>query len=297
MMLATISRHAAMNLAMTGRLAGTTIGRLAGVAAFVALLAGCAGRNAPPEASAPPVLNEPARRAEYLSEVAAGGPGAADAAYALAGSYWRSHKADSSRIFLEQTLTLDPHHGPALAWLSRLLYEEGEIERGITLLEPAIAAEGPVHPEVLTNMALLKLAWGESETAATLLARAIAEHPGYAPAHGNLGYFHLQNGDMERAASELTRAIALDSKVPEYHNNLGIVHRKQQKFAEAGRDFDRALDLDPDFREAHHNLALLYKLYLADPERARNHFRQFIALGGQADAEVQALFRVGEETN
>ncbi len=289
MTFATISRCDAMTWAM--------LRRLAGGAALAMALAGCAGRNAPPEASVPPVRDERARRADYLSEVAAGGPGAADAAYALAGSYWRSHKADSARVFLEQTLALDPHHAPALAWLSRLYYEEGEIERGITLLEPEIPAEGPVHPEVLTNMALLKLAWGETETAATLLTRAISEHSQYAPAHGNLGYLHLQNGDLERAASELTRAIELDSKMPEFHNNLGIVHRKQQKFAEAARDFERALNLDPDFREAHHNLALLYKLYLSDPERARNHFRQFIALGGQADAEVQALFRVVEETN
>jgi Flp pilus assembly protein TadD len=269
--------------------------RLAGVAAFAACLSGCAGRNVPPEVSAPPV-DERARRAGYLSEVAAGGPGAADAAYALATSYWRSRNADSTRVSLEQTLALDPHHGPALAWFSRLLYEEGEIERGITLLEPAVAGEAPVGPEILTNLALLKLAWGEPETAATLLARSIAEHSDYAPAHGNLGYLHLQNGDLERAAAELTRAIDLDSKVPEFHNNLGIVHRKQQKFAESERDFERALKLDPDFREAHHNLALLYKLYLSDPERGRNHFRQFLALGGQPDAEVQALFRV-EETN
>jgi len=267
------------------------------ILAVLAALAGCAGRQAPPEAGVTPVRDERARRADYLNQVAAGGPGAADAAYALAESYWRSHKADSSRVFLEKTIALDPQHGPALAWLSRHLFEEGEIERGIALLEPAVPAEGAVHPEVLVNLALLKNAWGESETAAALLARAIAEHPDYAPAHGNLGYLHLQNGDLGRAAGELERAIALDSKLPEFHNNLGIVHRKQQKFAEAVNNFERALRLDPAFREAHHNLALLYKLYLANPEEARTHFRQFLALGGQADAEVQALFRVTEETN
>ena len=149
---------------------------------------------------------------------------------------------------------------------------------------------------MLTNLALLKLAWGESEAAGTLLQRSIAEHPSYAPAYGNLGFLELQNGNLAAAQKALERAIELDDDIPEFHNNLGIVHRKQQQFAVAAHDFERAVALEPDFREAHHNLALLYKLYLLDDDKARQHFRRFLALGGQADAEVTALFQVEEKS-
>jgi Tfp pilus assembly protein PilF len=74
------------------------------------------------------------------------------------------------------------------------------------------------------------------------------------------------------------------------------VHRKEQKFTESAHDFERAVELDPSFREAHHNLALLYKLYRSDDERARNHFRRFLTLGGQPDADVAALFLLEEKT-
>ena len=262
------------------------------------VLSGCAGRSAPPEPEAPPApADEPTLRAAYRATIAAGGSEAADAAYALASSYWRTHDPDSTRASLEEAVALNPRHPAALAWLSRLYYEAGEIEQGIALLEPAAAAtDSASHPEVLTNLALLKLAWGESEAAGTLLERSIAEHPRYAPAYGNLGFLQLQNGELERAQKSLERAIELDRNIPEFHNNLGIVHRKQQKFAESARDFERAVELQPDFREAHHNLALLYKLYLLDDDKARQHFRSFLALGGQADAEVTALFQVQEKS-
>jgi Tfp pilus assembly protein PilF len=258
---------------------------------------GCASHRMPVNLDKPvTTADEPTLRANYRAAMAAGGNGGADAAYALASSYWRGHEPDSARVCLEQAVHMDPHHPASLAWLSRLYYEAGEIERGIALLEPEAAADSASHPEILTNLALLKLAWGEPEAASALLQRSITAHPGYAPAYGNLGYLRLQSGELDQAGENLARAIELDGSVPEYHNNLGIVHRKQQQFAAAAHDFERAVALDDTFREAHHNLALLYKLYLPDEDKARAHFRRFLALGGQADPEVAALFLVQEKT-
>jgi Tfp pilus assembly protein PilF len=76
---------------------------------------------------------------------------------------------------------------------------------------------------------------------------------------------------------------------------LGIVYRRQHDFEPAARAFERAIAIDPGFLEAHHNLALLYKLYLFDEDRARRHFRSFIALGGAAEEEIVALFRREED--
>jgi Flp pilus assembly protein TadD len=168
-------------------------------------------------------------------------------------------------------------------------YDDGEIERGIARLTPAAEGENP-DPEVLLNLAGLRIAWGETESGRTLLEKAVAIRPDFALAHGNLGHLHLQAGDLPRAEQSLRHAIAADHQVAEFHNNLGIVHRRQLRFDDAGRDFERAIDLDSKFREAHHNLALLYKLYLFDDGRAKTHYRRVLDLGGQTSGDVQRLF-------
>jgi tetratricopeptide (TPR) repeat protein len=232
-------------------------------------------------------------RAELSAQMAAGAP-AAPLLHATAASYWRSGSPDSTRILLERAVAEDPRYTPSLAWLSRLDFEAGEIERAAALLEPVVAGEPNPDPEILTNLAVCKLAWGEVDRAESLLRTAIDRHPDYAPAYGNLGYLHLQSGDLQSAEADLKQAVARDDRVPEFHLNLGIVHRRQLQFEDATRDFERALALEPELREAHHNLALLYQLYLFDEERAHRHFQRFLALGGQADPEVAALFREKE---
>lgn len=259
----------------------------------LAILAGCGGPPSPGQSAEPRPANEAAYRAERRAEIAAGAP-AAPMLHAIASSYWRSNSADSARIALEQAVTQDPRHLPSLAWLSRLYYEAGEVERGIALLEPAVLPESNPSPEILTNLAILKLAWGEAKAAESLLKTSIDRYPSYAPAYGNMGYLHLQAGDLKSAEAEIERAIALDDRVPDFHNNQGIVHRRELRFDDAVRDFGRAIDLDPGFREAHHNLALLYRLYLFDEARARTHFQRFLALGGHADQAVTALFESEE---
>jgi len=263
---------------------------LAGLAVF----AGCGGPPSRRPAFEPQVGNETLHRAELRAQLAAGAP-AAPLLHATAASYWRSGSPDSARIMLEQAVARDPRYTPSLAWLSRLNFEAGEIERAVALLEP-VAAEPNPDPEILTNLAVYKLAWGEVDAAESLLRTSIDRHPHHAPAYGNLGYLHLQSGDLKSAEADLEQALARDDRIPEFHLNLGIVHRRQLRFEDATRDFERALALEPEFREAHHNLALLYQLYLFDEERAHRHFQRFLALGGQADSEVAALFRVeGEE--
>jgi Flp pilus assembly protein TadD len=252
-------------------------------------IAGCAGPLWQGPGGSPRVANETLHRAELRAQMTPGVP-AAPILNAMAASYWRSGSADSTRLLLKQALAEDPRHTPSLAWLSRLDYEAGEIEQAVALLEP-VAAEPNPDPEILTNLAMIKLAWGEVDTAESLLRAAIDRHPHHSPAYGNLGYLHLQSGDLKAAESDLEHAIQRDDRIPEFHLNLGIVHRRQQRFEDATRDFERALALDPEFREAHHNLGLLYKLYLFDEARAQAHFQRFLALGGQADQEVAALFR------
>jgi len=243
-----------------------------------------------PLAAPPPEL---ARRAELWQAVATDGRHAATL-HPLAASYWRSGDLDSCRVLLEEAVALDPQHLDSLTWLSRLYYETGDIAAGLALLEPLAYTPRFEPPEILTNLAVLRMAAGRTDDASALLEQCVAVHPEYPAAYGNLGFIHMQAGDLEAARTALEAAIGRDPAVPQFHNNLGIVYRRMQRFRDAERAFQAAIAVAPDFIEAHHNLALLYKLYLHDDERARAAFRRFIALGGSASRQVTALFRLDE---
>ncbi len=257
---------------------------------LVLVTAGC-GRT--PEPALIETGGEPAHRAACRAALATAGP-SAKMFHALAASYWRTGHLDSSQTYLEEALAVEPHHVESLTWLSRLYYEQGKVEEGIGLLGPVVDSLPEIDPEVQTNLAVLLLAYGDFEAAALRLDRCAEHFPDYAPAYGNRGFLHMQEDNFEAAERALRRAVALDSNVPEFHNNLGILSRRQHEFAEAAKHFQDALDLDPNFLEAHHNLALLYKLYLGDEVGARRHFRNFLALGGNADGQVVELFRLEE---
>jgi tetratricopeptide (TPR) repeat protein len=277
---------------------GLALAAYLSLAVAAALIAGCGGASN----QQPAALGEDSAELEQLARRAALHEQAstigydAELCYELGASYWESGQLDSSRVYLEQAVLIDPYHVPSLTWLSRLYYEEGEIAEGILLLDPVVTSMEHPPAEILANMAVLRLAWGDIDHAIEHLLSCQHHHPGYAPAYGNLGYIYLQLGDLESAAGELRAAILHDATVPEFHNNLGIVYRRTDRFEQAANAFKRAIDIDPHFLEAHHNLALLYKVYLNDEDRARRHFRNFLALGGDPGDDVTQLFRRAEES-
>ena len=253
-------------------------------------LSGCGGPDRHPTADFEALPSEGALRAGLLAR-AARGEATADLAHSIAASYWRTGDLDSTRLFLERAIALDPRHVDSLTWLSRLLYERGAITEGLAVLEPAMRGWADPPPEVRVNRAVLEIARGDLAAADSVLAACVTAHPTYAPAYGNLGYLELKLGRPAEAARRLRLAIALDSTVAEFHNNLGIACREELRFADSVTEFERAVALNPGFAEAHYNLALVYKLYLSDDERARLHFRRFLALGGLPNQEVAELFR------
>jgi tetratricopeptide (TPR) repeat protein len=257
--------------------------------ALLTLSCGAPAHQEPREASAR-TRNEAALRARLRGAMLADGV-SATLLHRIAASYWRSGQVDSSRQLLEQAVLLDSHHVPSLTWLSRIYYEHGDLAAGIALLQPVVDEAPDIDAEILTNLSVLRLASGDTTAAESLLRHCAERFPDHAPARGNLGYLDLCRGAPGRAISELEAAIRLDPTVPEFHNNLGIALRKTGDFGHAVRAFEQAIAIEPAFLEAHHNLAVLFKLDLFDDDRARQHYRSYIALGGRPRQELMALFR------
>lgn len=152
---------------------------------------------------------------------------------------------------------------------------------------------------------------GDSDTAIACFRQAVAERPGFAVAHANLGLLlmatnraadaepHLQaavdampsdavlanalgvalesQGRFDAAQSRYRAALAVQPDFVDAHANLGNCLRRLGRIDEAQAQYVRALELRPDFALGHYNLGVLLQA-LPDTARAITHYRRALEL-------------------
>ena len=124
-----------------------------------------------------------------------------------------------------------------------------------------------------------------------LMARLDSE-PNHMPTLMALGDRFMRIGSWERAAAFWKRTIALDPTLERALNGLGVAYYNMDQFAESAEQFERIVEILPDNYRAHFNLGMLYKHYLDQPDRARTHFEQILALQPE---DEELINRVREE--
>ncbi len=91
-------------------------------------------------------------------------------------------------------------------------------------------------------------------------------------------------GQLETAADLIAQAIAANGQMPDFHYNLAIVRRAQNKLKQAAASYKRAILLKPDYADAHNNLGNIWK-FLGKPDEARASFERALQCKpGNADA-------------
>ena len=85
---------------------------------------------------------------------------------------------------------------------------------------------------------------------------AVRVHPGYAPAHYNIGITLADKGNVLDAMQSYERAIELCPTYAEAHNNIGVLLKGQGKLEEAISAYRRSLQCNPNFSLASSNLSL-----------------------------------------
>jgi Flp pilus assembly protein TadD len=113
------------------------------------------------------------------------------------------------------------------------------------------------------------------------LARSLAVHGDYAPAHAMMGVLLDAQGHHVRAGNAHKRAIELAPGHPAYHNNMGFNLYLRGHHDAAIESYVRALSLEPSSRRIHNNLAFAYG-ERGDLDRAWDHF---LRGGTQAEAK------------
>ncbi|MBI3608207.1 MAG: tetratricopeptide repeat protein [Nitrospirae bacterium] len=150
------------------------------------------------------------------------------------------------------------------------------------------AAEGRKLDQVLLNFqkGITLVEHNKLKDAKVVFEALRTSYPHVSVFHNNLGVVDKRLGLLDEAIASYREAIAIQPAYPEAHYNLAIALREQGQFLQAEKAYRHAIESAPDFRDAHYNLAVLYDLYLNDPEKAIEHYRTYLASGGEGQEEV-----------
>ena len=100
---------------------------------------------------------------------------------------------------------------------------------------------------------------------------AIAQKPGYAEAHFNVGVIHWKADETEPALEAFQRAVKENPASAEYRVRLGQALARLDRGAEAIAELKQAAELDPDSFEAHYQLGRTLLEQGENKEAAHEH--------------------------
>ncbi|HLM57957.1 MAG TPA: tetratricopeptide repeat protein [Pyrinomonadaceae bacterium] len=128
---------------------------------------------------------------------------------------------------------------------------------------------------------------GDDKAAVPLLEEAIARHPPFGLAHGELGLLHLRAGRLDKALEELRAAQKALPDAAEVRLNYGVALTQKKDFPEAEKHLRAGLKRMDKSATGHFYLGLTM-LGLKDADGAEREFQQAARLGG---AQVGAAHR------
>lgn len=150
-----------------------------------------------------------------------------------------AHQAQSGRLdlaipALQSVLQQDPMHAEAARVLAMAVFQSGQHQQGLTLMQRAAAA-APERGDLQFMLGSM-LAWtGQLGEAAPVLRRSIELDPRQAQPHALLATCLLQMGDSDGAEDEYRAAIELEPKHAEARTNYAAIMNSTARSAEAVR--------------------------------------------------------------
>lgn len=166
----------------------------------------------------------------------------------------RAGRLSEAQAACGQVLAAHPRQFDALQLAGVVALQAGEPERGLGLLEQALAVDDKVAG-AHANRGNALLALGRHDEAAAAFDRALALDPANAGWWSQRGRALRAAGRGDEALASLERAVALDPAAPDAWNNRGNALRALQRNDEAIASYDRALALAPGHAQAWSNRA------------------------------------------
>jgi tetratricopeptide (TPR) repeat protein len=127
---------------------------------------------------------------------------------------------------------------------------------------------------------------GRNDEAISLFKQMTQQYPDTAIGYTNLGLLYLNKGETESAQNALEQSLALDPSDALAYNHLGVAYREQGKFTESQTAYLQAIKLDAAYSDAYLNLGILYDLYLQQLAKALQQYKRYQELNGGTDQTV-----------
>jgi Tfp pilus assembly protein PilF len=148
-----------------------------------------------------------------------------------------------------QILAGDPGDADGLHLLGVIAFQSGDSETAVTLIRKAIGLK-PNAASYHANLGNVLQQQGYARDAATSYLQALRIKPGLAEVHVNLGNVFLAAKDFDSAVTWYGRALAINAAIPEAHKNLGDAYLMQEQLELAIASYEKALELNPDYVDA-----------------------------------------------
>ena len=193
-----------------------------------------------------------------------------------------------------QVLDLAPGELRGYAGLGFVLYQRGQFEQAIDLIEPALrkfdlpppqdrlasAENDHPHEQIARLYVTLGDAWVARKQVDKALAAfdlAIQRHPGMAKAHASRGTLLLEKKRLDEAIAAFEQAIRLEPALESAHANLGVAWQRKGQMTRAVVALRRALELDDHSASNHFNLGLALQAS-GELDKAAVHYRKAVQL-------------------
>lgn len=166
--------------------------------------------------------------------------------------------AIATRLFVEAA-RLDPTRADTWISLGNLAFDRKAYDEALAHYARALELY-PDSVEALVNTGKVHVIQGDIARGVPLLERALAIRPEYGAALSTLGGALIQRGDLERAEALLERALRVTTTpvtLVTIYGNLGILHLRRRDGNKAAAAFEKVLELAPGDRRAMETLERL----------------------------------------
>ena len=177
--------------------------------------------------------------------------------------------------------------------LGLALYEAGQLEQAVTILQRALAING-TYGKAWNNLGLAYEGLGQEHKAQKAYEKSVALQGDLAGPHANLGRLAYRGGRVQQAEIHLRRALDRDAEYAPALAVLGQVHQQRGEGAKALEVYRAAVNSEPACVEGWNNLgALLAHMGQVEPGLAA--LKRAVTLAPEhSEAQINLAILAGE---
>jgi tetratricopeptide (TPR) repeat protein len=173
---------------------------------------------------------------------------------------------------LQAALRVDANYAPAVALLSKILYDTGYYEEGVAMLEDFVDRNADAPDALRAALALHLEALGEIEQAQSVLDLCSGSSK---EARAARTFVYLMGTETPPVLETAEQAVKDNPKSAANRNNYGIALLHAGRPDEARKEFLKALELNDKLPGAFYNMAIVEAFYFFNEEKGREWFQRY----------------------